>query len=305
MPCSLSRIVLVFVDGIGLAPASAENPFARISSPAIEQLIGGTLTSERIGRRPGLVLRAIDANLGVDGLPQSATGQTALFTGVNAARALGRHVTAFPGPRLRGLLHDHSIFLQLRRHGLAATFANPFPAGYRKAVLAGERRGSATTWAALAADLRLRTLDDLAAGRAVSWDIEGDRLAARGAGESGERRVDAVRAGENLGRITRRFRFTLFETFATDLAGHHRWGWTAEEAWRRVDGLLAGLVAAKGRATTVIVTSDHGNLEDATSRSHTRNPVPLLAIGPAATELAKVRSIAELTPAVVDLLATS
>lgn len=308
MPSALPRIVLVFVDGIGLAPASRTNPLSSTPSPAVRELLGGGLTSESVARRPGLALEPIDANLGVAGLPQSATGQTALFTGINAAQVLGRHVTAFPGPRLRRLLNESSIFLQLAREGLATTFANPFPPGYRRAVLAGKRRASATTWAALAADLRLRSLGDLAAGRAVSWDIEGDRMAARGPDRQARRfeegRVDAIRAGENLARIARRFRFTLFETFATDLAGHHRWGWTADEAWRRVDGLLDGLLAAKSRATTVLLTSDHGNLEDATNGSHTRNPVPLLAVGPLAGELATIRSITDLTPAVVSLLAS-
>ena len=39
--------------------------------------------------------------LGIEGLPQSATGQTALFTGINAAQLLGRHLFGFPNQPFR------------------------------------------------------------------------------------------------------------------------------------------------------------------------------------------------------------
>ncbi|MDO9170716.1 MAG: hypothetical protein Q7W29_02680, partial [bacterium] len=55
--------------------------------------------------------------------------------------------------------------------------------------------------------------------------------------------------------------------------------------------------------TLVLLTSDHGNLEDLSTRSHTRNPVPLLAWGPgAATLLARCTRLDEVTPALLSLL---
>ena len=77
------RVLLIFVDGIGLAPVGPDNPFGRVPMPALEGVLGGPLTVESIGTTLEAHLSAIDANLGVEGLPQSATGQTALFTGDN------------------------------------------------------------------------------------------------------------------------------------------------------------------------------------------------------------------------------
>ena len=94
----------------------------------------------------------------------------------------------------------------------------------------------------------------------------------------------------------------MFETFLTDLAAHGRLAMSPAEAIARVEGLLAGLTAAAPDDLTVLVTSDHGNIEDSSTRLHTRNPVPLLAAGPAAERFAELGSIAEVAPAVAALL---
>jgi phosphopentomutase len=46
------------------------------------------------------------------------------------------------------------------------------------------------------------------------------------------------------------------------------------------DVVLSGLLQARGGDQDLIVlTSDHGNMEDLSQRGHTRNPVPALLIG--------------------------
>lgn len=297
----MSRILLLFVDGIGLAPAGPDNPFSTVPTPALAALAGGPLTRERVGAAGGRgLVAALDATLGVDGLPQSATGQTTLFTGVNAAALLGRHVTAFPGPRLRRVIEEHGLLARAGGRGLAATFANAFTPGYFERVAARRRRHSATTLTALAAGLPLRGLEELRRGEAVSWDVERDRF-----GRSGEVEVppvEAAEAGCHLAAIAGRNHLTLYETFLTDMAGHRRFGLTAAEALRRLDGLVAGLVSALPGDLTVLVTSDHGNLEEAGHTLHTRNPVPLLALGPAARRFAELTSIVEVAPAILGAL---
>ncbi len=294
------RLLLVFLDGVGLAPASAGNPLARVPTPALSSLLGGPLTRERVGERPGLLLAPLDSRLGVDGLPQSATGQTALFTGVNAPALLGRHSTGFVGPRLADAIERGSLFLRARERGHAATFANAYGRRYRQAIDRGRRRPSVTTLAVLAAGLPLRGVEELARGEAVAWDVERDRFAEL-AGEPVPA-VPAPEAGRHLAALAGAHRLTVYETFLTDLAGHRRWGVTADEALRRVDGLLAGVLAAAGPDLTVIVTSDHGNLEDETTRGHTLNPVPLLVRGPLAARFAGVSSLLGVAPAILACL---
>ncbi len=295
------RILLVFLDGVGLAPATSGNPLARVPTPALASLLGGPLTRERVGSGRGLLLAPLDARLGVEGLPQSATGQTALFTGVNAPALLGRHSTGFVGPRLAETIERSSLFAAVRERGRSATFANAYGRRYRQAIDRGRRRPSVTTLAVLAAGLPLRGVEELARGEAVSWDVERDRFAEL----SGEAvpAVPAREAGRHLAALARGHRLTVYETFLTDLAGHRRWGVTAAEALARVDGLLAGVLEADDPELTLVVTSDHGNLEDETTRGHTLNPVPLLVRGPLAERFAEVSSLLEVAPCILRCLA--
>jgi bisphosphoglycerate-independent phosphoglycerate mutase (AlkP superfamily) len=70
-----------------------------------------------------------------------------------------------------------------------------------------------------------------------------------------------------------------------------------------VDDLLSGVLAARDPATTVLVVSDHGNLEDGRTPAHTTNPVPALAIGPGRRAFQEVRVLMDVAPAVLSLLA--
>lgn len=304
MGAEYHRVLLLFVDGLGLAPAGPRNALSEANTPVLASLLGGPLVLESTVRRSDLVLAPIDACLGVEGLPQSATGQTALFTGVNGARELGRHVTGFPGPRLRAMVSEHGIFGRAVAAGLAVTFANAYSREYLEAYERGARRPSVTTCALAASGLPFRTFEDLERGRAVSWDITRERFAgAGGFGPGGARVViEPEVAGRHLAALTGEHRLTVFETFLTDLAGHGRFGLSAAEALRRIDGLIAGYLEQAPSGATLILTSDHGNIEDSVSRSHTRNPVPLLAVGPLAPRLADLESILDVTPCILDCL---
>lgn len=268
--------------------------------PFVEDLLGGPLTLERVSARSeaDLVLRAIDACLGVDGLPQSGTGQTALFVGENAAALLGRHVPAFPGARLRAMLRERSVFRRAAEAGRTVTFANAFTPRYEELIATRRRRKSASVHAIEGAGLRLRRLDDLQRGRAVTWDVLRDHFA-----KIVDERVEIVApetAGHHLADLVMEHDLTLYETFLTDLAGHRRFGIEPGEALRRLDGLLRGLwERARGRAT-IVVTSDHGNLEESDHSRHTRNPVPLLALGPERARFREVESIAGVAAALLD-----
>ena len=52
----------------------------------------------------------------------------------------------------------------------------------------------------------------------------------------------------------------------------------------------------------MVLCSDHGNVEEPEHARHTRNPVPLIALGPRAAAFAGARSIVDLTPAVLRAL---
>jgi predicted RNase H-like HicB family nuclease len=282
-------VLFLFVDGVGLAPQGAANPFATLPLQALDRLVGGLWSRDRSGGRADLV--ALDATLGVQGLPQSATGQTTLFTGVNAAAHVGHHVPALPGARLKRLLADRSVFRRLASSGSSVTFANVFTRGYLDGIEAGTVRPSATTLAVRAADVPFRLPEEYAAGRAVAWDVTGERSGPRAGVELPV--VSAPQAGRILAGIAAEHDCTLYETFLPDLAGHGRWGITVEEALRALDGLLEGVLEAASDDLTILLTSDHGNVEEPAHRRHTRNPVPLVVWGPGRGAFAGATSIAD------------
>jgi hypothetical protein len=253
------------------------------------------------------VVREVDATLGVDGLPQSGTGQTTLFTGINAAQALGRHVPAFPGPRLKAIIEADGLLEKVAVAGRRVAFANAFTPSYLRDLAAGTRRSSVTVHASLCAGVTLRTEADLLRDEAVTWDFQRD-FYRQAVGEHVPA-IDAAAAGEHLVAIAAHNDLTLYETFITDLTGHGRIPLPAGEVVERVDRFFSGILAAIARleaarepAITLVVCSDHGNIEEPEHGRHTRNPVPLIAVGPRAESITDARSILDLTPSVLRML---
>jgi len=294
----MRHALLLFVDGIGLGPDDpAINPFASARTPTLTRLLGRNLTytEDRI-QGDGALLVPIDATLGVDGLPQSATGQTALLTGLNAPQLAGHHITAYPTAQLKDLLTEHNIFAQVRRLGGTTTLANAYTSEYFAAVEAGRLRHAAITFSALSAGVELRDLDDLRAGRAVFHDLTNARLRSWGYDVP---EISPEQAGRNLGGITSERHLTVFEFFLTDLAAHRRIPIAAEAVVEMVDALLGGVLDAVDLARTlVLMVSDHGNLEDRRHDVHTRNPVPALLVGFGRESVGSaLRSLMDVTPA--------
>ena len=80
------QFILLFLDGVGLGDPLDSNPLAHPDhAPFLHRLLGQSLTTGLSVQQPTLLAKPIDAGLGVPGLPQSATGQTSLYTGINAA----------------------------------------------------------------------------------------------------------------------------------------------------------------------------------------------------------------------------
>jgi hypothetical protein len=267
----LMRVLLLFVDGVGIGERDPEkNPFARFSSPFFS-----FFKNEPLPRLPydGIVIPT-RADMEVPGLPQSASGQTAIFTGRNAAQALGHHQSGMPTPTLRKLLDESSIFKNVRALGKIGIFANALSQDYFDNR--GERI-SATARALIAGGFPWLTMDDLRAGCAVSHDLTNEFL--RQLGFDAPWRTPEESAAI-LAEICERADFTLFEFILTDMFGHNQEMPQAEEIVRRLDTLLNIVLANIDlQNTTVVLTSDHGNFEDLSVKTHTHNPVPTCVWG--------------------------
>lgn len=302
-------VLILFLDGVGLGESDpAINPFARVPTPAFHRLLGGPLVNRGVVDGADALLVPTDATLGVAGLPQSATGQTALLTGLNAPAIAGRHVTAYPTEALRALLAQHSLFARARHHDARVALANAYTPEYFSAVEQRRLKVGAVTFAAQSAGVRLRLVEDLQAGQAVFHDLTNGRLRQWGY----DLPVLTPReSGGRLAQIASGADLTFFEFFLTDLAAHRRIPVSSDAVVGMVDELLAGVVAGiqgtgdpgTGGSLTVLVVSDHGNLEDDRSTVHTTNPVPTLAIGPGREAFRSVRAITDIAPAVLSVLA--
>ncbi len=283
-----ARLLLVFVDGLGLAPTGPGNPVSPETCPSICRLLSES--------------RPVDATLGMAGLPQSATGQTSLLTGVNAPRHIGRHMEGFPNADLRAIIAEHGLFRRCREAGIPAIFANGYMVESVEAAQA-MRFKSATTVAALSGLGHIQPRAELEAGRAVAHDIIRDTLGPRGYTGS---LITPAQAAADLAALAARHRFTLFEFFLTDRAGHRCDPTQAATILDRLDAMLAALLPlAQAADVTVALTSDHGNIEDLTVPTHTRNPVPWSVTGPGAGRLRdSVDDLTGIVPAVLEALMT-
>ena len=292
---SQSSLLLFFIDGLGIGTRGPHNPFDRLAEAAPLAIFQDEPPQIPFAG----MLAPTDACLGVPGRPQSASGQTTILTGINAAAETGAHKQGFPNQALLDIIREHSIFLQLKKRGVdSITFANTYTQQFF------DRRPrwiSATTAAVEAADLRFNVVEDLKAGRAVFHDFTNGLL--RELGEIVDMR-SPEEAATVLAKIVATHRFTLYEYFITDKVGHAQ----DYEAARRLIPMLANLIRSLLAEidldrTTVIMTSDHGNLEDLSARNHTLNPVPTIVWGEHRQSIAaRIRSLTDITPAIVDVL---
>jgi hypothetical protein len=300
------RILFLFFDGWGLgANDPATNPFLTAPMPVLRDLFGGALPTREIRNQVSwrnlVSLAPTDATLGVDGVPQSATGQTALFTGVNAPREIGEHSGPYPNDALRAIIARDNLLKRLASAGRRVAFANAYPPMFFARLARNKARRSATSYAVQAAGVRYRDIDDLRAGRAVSAFVTNKLWRDYGADVP---LLTAREAGANLARLAAENDLTLFEYFLTDAAGHKANSAHTARVLAEVDELIGGARDASNLADTLIViTSDHGNIEDATTRSHTRNPVPTILIGAAREQIApRLHALTDLAPALTQLL---
>ena len=297
MTTSDASVLLFFIDGLGIGPRGPFNPFDNLAGAAPLAVFQNE-SPERF--MDGIVI-ATDACLGVEGRPQSASGQTTILTGVNAPAQLGYHKQGFPNKALLEIINDHSIFRQLREAGVEpVTFANAYTDRF---FTERPRWVSATTAAVEAARLSFRNLDNLRSDAAVFMDFTNRLLIERGVNVS-ERTEE--QAAEVLARITSENRFTLFEYFITDKVGHEQNMEMAKTVLTSLARFIREvLVRLDLERTTVILTSDHGNIEDLSLRNHTLHPVPTIIWGAQREQVAaRIKTLADITPAIVSVLTT-
>lgn len=286
------KVLLFFIDGFGIGPDDSDiNPLVSACSPTFDLLFNGQLG----------YLVPTDTSQGVEGIPQSATGQTALLTGTRAAQFMGRHISGFPGPALRRIISEQNILKRLKSGGKKVTFANAYTPDYLKQIHSGHIQGSVTTVATLSAGIPFRTVEQIPAGNAVYQEFTNKLLIQRGYSVPLFKPEFAAR---NLARILSRYDFTIYEYFQTDIYGHKQNLPAAVKLIEELDEFTGSLLTAVDFSDSlIIITSDHGNIEDLSTKTHTRNLVPTFLIGCGAEVAAgMISELSDISPAIIKLL---
>ena len=275
------RVLFIFLDGIGLGENNQEiNPFANALMPNLNALLEGRSffkeSAPFFGERATLL--AIDPAVGVEGLPQSATGQAMLLTGINIPAEIGYHYGPKPNPEVAAYLKNGTLFSRFSMAGKESTLLNAYPPRYFDGIDSGKRLYSSIPLAVTNAGLPLFKEDALYAGNAVSADFTGEGWHTM-LGYPDAPVLNARQAGQKLAELSRQYFFSLFEYWASDYAGHKQDMETAVGLMETFDGVLGGLIDAWDDDRLILVTSDHGNMEDLSTRRHTDAHVPALVIG--------------------------
>lgn len=291
-----SSVLLFFIDGLGIGDRNDFNPFFTIEN--VEPL--AFFKSENPSVIFDGVMIPTDACLGVEGRPQSASGQTTILTGINAPQFLGYHKQGFPNAALREILAKHSIFRQLENFNITP---NIFANAYTPQFFTETPRWKSATTAAVESSktVKFKTLEDMKNGEAIFMDFTNSVLRARS--------FDAdlrtpQEAGKILARISSKNRFTLYEYFITDKIGHDQDFQLAKKVLPDLAEFLRTVLQETDlQNTTVIMTSDHGNIEDLSKRNHTLNNVPTVVWGKYRNEIsAQIKSLVDITPSIIKIL---
>ncbi|GAB4581567.1 MAG: metalloenzyme [Anaerolineales bacterium] len=303
------HFLFLFLDGVGLGKDDpAINPFSKAALPNLNTLLNGqpfTVNAAPLvnGRA---TLHAWDARLGIPGLPQSASGQATLLTGKNVPRLIGEHYGPKPNPPIAEILRGETVFTLLKKQGFSTALLGAYPPGYFQVIQSGKRMFSAIPMAAHHAGVRLMTKEDLFAGRALSAEFTGHGWREH-LGFPDTPLLEPDEAGHLLASLAMGYDFSFFEFWLSDYAGHKQEMGQAVQILENFDAVLGGLLDAwQDDEGLVLLTSDHGNLEDLSTRKHTMNPVPGLVIGAPrlrARFLEGIEDLAGVTPAILRMFA--
>lgn len=299
----MNKVLLLFVDGVGIGKKDYEfNPFFKYGFETFTKIFGATPhIDEQFFNKNDYYLFPTDARLGIEGLPQSGTGQTSIFCGVNAPKIINKHFGPFPYSTLVPIIEQQNIFKYYLDKLKPVTFTNAYPKVFFDYINAGKKRLSVTTLSCRLNNMRLNNATDLRRGRAIAAELTNEIW-----NKKLNYKIKIVKpetAARRLLRIADKHVFTAFEFFLTDHLGHGRYDGNAQKVMKNLDMFLLTLLTEFDRKnTTIILCSDHGNFEDLSIKTHTLNPALTIAAGRNAKRVFEsVQDITQIKNSIIEL----
>ncbi len=302
----MRRILILFLDGVGLGLDDiATNPFVAANTPNLSKLMSGhKLVSEQNAFSDNKIsFVPADACMGVDGIPQSATGQATIMTGVNVPSYIGKHWGPKPSAEIRALVRRDNILQWMRSNNYTVRLANAYPPSFLKQLESGYRSPSSIQFAFETVGARYCNIEDLRDGRALAADFTGEGWRLH-LGFEDIPILSLYEAGKRLALLSQESELLLFDCWQTDVVGHRGTMSAAISTVEGLDTVIGGILA--GWCDTdglIVIISDHGNLEDKTTRRHTRNKVPVLLFGDCHSSVASnINDLSDIAPALIAYL---
>jgi hypothetical protein len=290
-----NKALLIFLDGVGIGEENPEqNPFFRLGFKTFTELFGAipSLQNQRLHGKD-MELFPVDATMGVDGLPQSGTGQASIFCGINAPKIIGMHFGPYPYSTLVPIIKKQNFFQYYKEQKQRAFFANAYPKLFFDYFKKNKHRLSVSTLSYTSAGHKLNSATDVRRCRALTAEMTNARWNAKLHYTIPV--ISPEGAAKRLLHIAAKNTFTLYEFFLTDYLGHGRIALEFEEIYHNLDRFLYTIFTEHGEDITVFLISDHGNLEDVSVKAHTTNPALGMVSGKdAAKQAKKIKSLKDI-----------
>lgn len=309
----MTKLIFIFIDGIGIGLANSSNPFFAGSAEYFPLYEGGCVLPD------STPIKAIDACLGIEGMPMSATGQTTLFCGTNVPALLHEHRDSYPDAIMRQIIKKKNIFSALRQYHINPCFLNAFPGNtslfspyhiqiredgeFQSSVEfqhSVKRSLSVTTCMMIANHMVPFSDIDIKMEKSLFHDFTNLSLHSK---HCHLPIFSPEKAAEIMYNASQHCDVLLYEFFQTDFYGHGFEMHECIELIHLLNRLIKHLISLlDSQKETLLVTSDHGNLEDMTTPLHTFNPVPLLTWGYRSQMLRdRINNLADVSPAILEM----
>jgi 2,3-bisphosphoglycerate-independent phosphoglycerate mutase len=297
----MNSVLLIFIDGVGIGKEDYEsNPFFKFGFKTFSDIFGNIPSLEsQVLIKDDIFLFPSDARLGIEGLPQSGTGQTSIFCGVNAPQIIGKHFGPYPYSTLIPIIAEKNIFRYYLSKNKKAFFANAYPKVFFDYINSGKSRFSVTTLSCKLNGMRFNKATDVRKGNALTAEITNGRWNIKL--KYNLPVIKPQTAAKRLLKIAYQNSFTAYEYFLTDHIGHGRYDGEIGKTVDIIDDFFYTILTCFDKSKlTLVICSDHGNFEDLSIKTHTFNPSLTITAGKHAEALFnEIKNISQIKPAII------
>jgi hypothetical protein len=299
----LNPVILLFIDGVGIGKKDSEcNPFFKYKFKTFTEFFGSipSLDNPIIKINNGFIF-PVDARMGVEGLPQSGTGQTSIFCGINAPQFVGKHFGPYPYSTLIPVIKEKNIFIEFMRRNKKVFFMNAYPQIFFDYINSGKSRLGVISLSSSLSGLRFNSITDVQEGSALTAEITNERWNTK-LGYNLPILKPSLAAKRLLSAASRND-LVVYEYFLTDHLGHGRYDGNIEKTLGILDEFLFTIFTETDpEKYTILLCSDHGNFEDLSVKTHTLNPSLTISYGMHASFLfQKIKDLSDIKDSLLDI----